>query len=182
MALFCDDVSAIVRCACAATPWLSSGPCDCATATDEPAKERTAGAARTPTIRIGNAARPCMHDSPIASVANPSANARRRLLVHTINANGRAQPYCVRIAPFACSYAAGNSAPVCKTRHWRLTCGPSLQENRGKPMNPINSGFLSSKPAPEGSGIMYYSTLFRPLGTPDCDLRTKGVNAFVASS
>src|SRR5262249_20367931 len=69
MALFCDDVSAIVRCACAATPWLSSGPCDCATATDEPAKERTAGTARTPTIRIGNAARPCMHGSPIVSVA-----------------------------------------------------------------------------------------------------------------
>src|SRR6516225_6519280 len=163
MALFCEDVSAIVRCACAAMPWVSSGPCDCATTTDKPAEERASGAARMPATRIGNAARLCMHDSPIGIEPLP-ANARRRLLVHTLKANVRAQP-CggVWIAPFVCR---ADMPPEIRPRLQNETLAADLRLLRCRRiaesrMSPINSGFLSTKPTPEGSGIMYYSTLYR---------------------
>src|SRR6516162_9373857 len=120
MALFCDDVSAIVRCACAAMPWVSSCPCDCATTTDKPAEERASGAARMPATRIGNAARLCMHDSPIGTGCEPlPANARRRLLVH-----GRSLAAAFGLLrSFAEQICHRKFGPGCKTRHWRLTYG-----------------------------------------------------------
>src|SRR5215469_4152278 len=126
--------------------------------TSRPRKERPAQ--RMPATRISNAARLCMHDSPIGTGCEPlPANSRRRLLVQ---ANVRAQP-CggVWIAPFVCR---ADMPPEIRPRLQNETLAADLRLLRCRRiaesrMSPINSGFLSTKPTPEGSGIMYYSTL-----------------------